>query len=105
MTILIQNGHVIDPLTGRDEVCDVLVRDGKIQKIGTALSEEAEQVLDASGCYVMPGLIDLHVHFRDPGLEYKETLETGAIVYSLQYGILGQTANAETLWQTIKEGT
>ena len=76
--ILIQNGHVIDPLTGRDEVCDVLVRDGKIQKIGTALSEEAEQVLDASGCYVMPGLIDLHVHFRDPGLEYKETLETGA---------------------------
>ena len=78
MTILIQNGHVIDPLTGRDEVCDVLVRDGKIQKIGTALSEEAEQVLDASGCYVMPGLIDLHVHFRDPGLEYKETLETGA---------------------------
>ena len=42
MTILIQNGHVIDPLTGRDEVCDVLVRDGKIQKIGTALSEEAE---------------------------------------------------------------
>ena len=77
MTILIQNGHVIDPLTGRDEVCDVLVRDGKIQKIGTALSEEAEQVLDASGCYVMPGLIDLHVHFRDPGLTYKETLETG----------------------------
>ena len=55
MTILIQNGHVIDPLTGRDEVCDVLVRDGKIQKIGTALSGEAEQVLDASGCYVMPG--------------------------------------------------
>lgn len=77
MTILIQNGHVVDPLTKRDEVCDVLVKDGKIQEVAPALQAEADQVLDASGCYVMPGFIDLHVHFRDPGLEYKETLETG----------------------------
>lgn len=77
MTILIQNGHVVDPLTKRDEVCDVLVADGKIRKVGVSLQDEADRILDASGCYVMPGFIDLHVHFRDPGLAYKETLETG----------------------------
>lgn len=77
MTILIQNGHVVDPLTKRDEVCDVLVADGKIRKVGVSLQDEADRILDASGCYVMPGFIDLHVHFRDPGLTYKETLETG----------------------------
>ena len=77
MTILIQNGHVVDPLTKRDEVCDVLVADGKIRKVGVSLQNEADRILDASGCYVMPGFIDLHVHFRDPGLTYKETLETG----------------------------
>lgn len=77
MTILIQNGHVVDPLTKRDEVCDVLVADGKIRKVGVSIQDEADRILDASGCYVMPGFIDLHVHFRDPGLTYKETLETG----------------------------
>ena len=73
MTILIQNGHVVDPLTKRDEVCDVLVADGKIRKVGVSLQDEADRILDASGCYVMPGFIDLHVHFRDPGLTYMET--------------------------------
>ena len=77
MTILIQNGHVVDPLTKRDEVCDVLVKDGKIQKVAPSIPDTADRILDAEGCYVMPGFIDLHVHFRDPGLEYKETLETG----------------------------
>ena len=64
MTILIQNGHVVDPLTKRDEVCDVLVADGKIRKVGVSLQDEADRILDATGCYVMPGFIDLHVHFR-----------------------------------------
>lgn len=77
MTIIIQNGHVVDPLTKRDEVCDVLVKDGKIQKVAPSIPDTADRILDAEGCYVMPGFIDLHVHFRDPGLEYKETLETG----------------------------
>ena len=77
MKILIQNGHVVDPLTGVDEVCDVLVRDTDIEKVEKNLQAEADRVIDASGCYVMPGFIDLHVHLRDPGLEYKETLETG----------------------------
>ena len=78
MKILIQNGHVVDPLTGVDEVCDVLVRDTDIEKVEKNLQAEADRVIDASGCYVMPGLIDLHVHFRDPGLTYKEDIETGS---------------------------
>lgn len=77
MKILIQNGHVLDPLTGRDEICDVLTDGSRIQAVGRELKAEADQILDASGCYVMPGLIDLHVHLRDPGLTQKETLETG----------------------------
>lgn len=77
MSILIQNGRVLDPLTKRDEVCDVWIENGKIRQVGTISGETPEQVIDAAGCYVMPGFIDLHVHLRDPGLEYKETLQTG----------------------------
>ena len=84
MKTWIQNGHVLDPLTGTDQIYDVLVDGKDIKKLGTREEiakilkrEENVQVLDASGCYVMPGFIDLHVHFRDPGLEYKETLKTG----------------------------
>ena len=77
MTLLIQNGHVVDPLTKRDGQYDVLVEDDRIRKVAEHIDAEADRVIDADGCYVMPGLIDLHVHLRDPGLEYKETLATG----------------------------
>ena len=77
MTILIQNGHVIDPLTRTDGCYAVLIENDRIQKVEEKIEEEADRIIDAKGCYVMPGFIDLHVHFRDPGLEYKETLETG----------------------------
>ena len=77
MGILIKNGHVVDPLTGRDGCFDVLIEGGRIRKVAESLADEAEKVIDAAGCYVLPGFIDLHVHLRDPGLEYKETLETG----------------------------
>ncbi len=77
MAILIRNGHVVDPATGRNGCHDVLIEGDRIEKIDKQLDVEAERVIDAKGCYVMPGLIDLHVHLRDPGLEYKETLETG----------------------------
>ena len=77
MSILIKNGHVADPLTGRNGIYDVLVADGRIEKVEKEIRADAEKVIDAGGCYVMPGFIDLHVHLRDPGLEYKETLETG----------------------------
>ena len=77
MSVLIKNGHVLNPATGVDEVLDVLVTDGVVSKLEKDITVEAEQVLDATGCYVMPGFIDLHVHLRDPGLLHKETVETG----------------------------
>ena len=77
MRVLIKNGHVLDPATGVDGICDVLTEDQRIIGVKEHIEEQADRVIDATGCYVMPGFIDLHVHLRDPGLEYKETLETG----------------------------
>ena len=77
MKTLIQNGYVLDPESKREGKLDVLIEDDKIIKVAEQITDCADKVLDASGCYVMPGFIDLHVHLRDPGLEYKETLETG----------------------------
>lgn len=77
MKILIKNGHVVDPLYKRDEVLDVLIEDKKIIKVETDISETADKIIDASGLYVMPGFIDLHVHLRDPGFTYKEDLISG----------------------------
>ena len=77
MKTLIQNGYVLDPESKREGEFDVLIEDNKIIKVAEQITDHADKVLDASGCYVMPGFIDLHVHLRDPGLEYKETLETG----------------------------
>ena len=77
MKTLIQNGYVLDPESKREGMYDVLIEDNKIIKVAEQITEHADKLLDASGCYVMPGFIDLHVHLRDPGLEYKETLETG----------------------------
>lgn len=77
MTILIKQGRVINPAENRDEITDILVEDGVISKIDTNIETAADEVIDANGCFVMPGLIDLHVHLRDPGLTYKEDIETG----------------------------
>ncbi len=77
MKTLIQNGYVLDPESKREGKLDVLIEDDKIVKVAELITDDADKVLDASDCYVMPGFIDLHVHLRDPGLEYKETLETG----------------------------
>ena len=77
MKILIQNGYVLDPESKREGVCDVLIEDDKIVKVAEKIADAVDRTIDANGCYVMPGFIDLHVHLRDPGLEYKETLETG----------------------------
>jgi dihydroorotase len=78
MNILIKNGRVIDPAQGLDEVMDVLIKDGKIAKVGKNLKGEGE-VVDATGLLVTPGLIDLHVHLRDPGQEYKEDIVSGTL--------------------------
>jgi len=78
MKILIKNGRVLDPATKKDGIYDVLVEDGIIKEIEKDLIVEAVDIIDATGCFVMPGLIDLHVHFREPGFEYKETIRTGS---------------------------
>lgn len=77
MTILIKNGHVINPATQMDETADVLVENGTVKEIAKGIKAKADREIDAKGCYVMPGFIDLHVHLRDPGFEKKETIETG----------------------------
>ena len=79
MGILIKNGRIIDPLSNRDEIADLYVEDGKVSQVGKNIEKEAERVIDATGLLVMPGFIDLHVHLREPGLEHKETIETGAM--------------------------
>ena len=98
MQILIRNGRMLDPESGTDRITDILIEDGKVIKIGDHLdfpaprrrevsmavggsgdisSDESMQI-DASGCWVMPGLVDLHVHLRDPGFTYKEDIGTGS---------------------------
>ncbi len=86
MNLLIKNGHLLDPATNRDEVSDLYVINGKVAGIGS-LSEESKKnfetgewkEIDATGKYVMPGFVDLHVHLREPGFEYKETIQTGTM--------------------------
>ena len=65
MILLIKNGHVINPATETDEVADILAEDGKVVKMEKNIKAKADRVIDAKGCYVMPGFIDLHVHLRD----------------------------------------
>ena len=77
--LLIKNGRVMDPMSGLDQVCDVLVEGKKIVKIGQNLKATDAQVLDASGLVVAPGLVDIHVHFREPGQTHKEDIHTGAL--------------------------
>ena len=75
--LLIKNGHIIDPANNFDEVGDVLIFDGKIVQVGGRITTEAYDVIDASNLTVVPGLIDMHVHLREPGFEHKETIATG----------------------------
>jgi len=74
----IANGTVVDPVAGTATRCDVLVKDGRIAAVDAPELIEAEApVYDARGCWVTPGLVDMHVHLREPGHEYKETVATG----------------------------
>lgn len=79
MAYLLKGAHVVDPQVGLDDVRDVLIDGDKIAAVGEGLdAPEGAEVIDAAGKYLVPGLVDMHVHFRDPGFEYKETIETGA---------------------------
>ena len=78
MKILIKGGRVIDPANNIDEVTDVFIEDGVISEIGVNSDLEGInniQIIDASGKIVAPGLVDMHVHLREPGQEYKEDIE------------------------------
>ena len=77
-TILIRGGRVLDPASGRDEVCDLLIENGVITGLGSGLDHiEGCIEVDANDCLVTPGLVDPHVHLREPGGEHKETIATG----------------------------
>ncbi len=78
MSLLVKQGRVVDPASGIDSVQDVLVVDGRIGKVGPGLrAPQGTQVIDAAGKVVCPGFIDIHVHLREPGFEYKETVASG----------------------------
>ena len=79
--VLVRGGRLVDPLQGVDDTLDLLVQDGLVQQLGSDLGaangSAAPEVIDARGKLVLPGLIDIHVHLRQPGFEYKETIESG----------------------------
>lgn len=77
MTTLIKNGRIIDPSTNTDEIMDIFVDGNIIKDIGNLLLKDADTIIDAGNCWVVPGLIDVHVHLREPGYEYKESIATG----------------------------
>ena len=77
--LLIKNGRVVDPKSGLDTQADVLVDGKKVVKIAENIDAGDAQVIDATGLVVAPGLVDIHVHFREPGQTHKEDIHTGAL--------------------------
>ena len=77
--MLIKNGYLINPATNTEEITDIRVENGIIKEMGTLTAADVEEVLDIKGLTIAPGLIDTHIHFRDPGFLYKEDLHTGAL--------------------------
>lgn len=77
MQLLIKQGRVIDSVSGIDGVLDILIENGKIVEIGSNIQHSEAEIIDAAGLVVSAGLVDIHVHLREPGFEYKETIETG----------------------------
>lgn len=78
MKILLKNGTLIDYKTNIFEKYDILIQEDKISKIEKNITEEVNKTIDCTNLYIMPGMIDIHCHLREPGFEYKETIETGA---------------------------
>ena len=78
MRLLIKGGRILDPSRGVDELADLLIEDGRIASAGRELAAEGAEIFDAAKLVVSPGFIDLHVHLREPGEEYKETIASGA---------------------------
>ena len=117
--LLIQNGYVMDPKSGREGVMDILVKDKRIEKMGTGLAKDLSeqelaecQIIDAEGKIVAPGLVDVHVHFREPGFTHKEDIETGSKAAAkggfttvvLMANVKPQVDNVETLQYILERG-
>jgi dihydroorotase len=77
MRLLIKNGRVLDPTLGLDLIADVYIVDGKIEGVEKNISASVDRIIDAQGLWVLPGLVDIHVHLREPGEEWKEDIESG----------------------------
>ena len=78
--MLVRGGRLVDPAARIDALLDVRVADGLVREIGEHLAPlEGEEVVDATGCFVAPGFVDIHVHLRDPGFPQKETFQTGSL--------------------------
>ena len=93
--ILIKNGRVVDPVNDTDKEQDVLLKDSKIFKVAKNIKEKADQVIDARGKIVMPGIVDMHVHLREPGREDKETV-LSATKAGLKGGVVSMLAMPNT---------
>lgn len=78
MKTLLKNGTVLDYASNTNDVMDILINGSKIEKIGKDLEVQADRVIDCTNLSIMPGMIDMHCHLREPGFEYKETIETGS---------------------------
>ncbi len=79
MRTLIKNGMVIDTASNYEAVCDIYIEGGIIKDVGKKLDYECNELIDCKGLYVIPGMVDMHCHLREPGFEYKETIETGVL--------------------------
>ncbi|MBM6755813.1 dihydroorotase [Collinsella tanakaei] len=77
MALLLKNAHIVDPAAGLDGVADVLVEGERIARVGENLDAADAEVIDLAGKYLVPGLVDMHVHLREPGYEHKEDIESG----------------------------
>ena len=100
INVLIRGGNLIDPAAGIDGIYDVLVQDGVVKEVARRIYCTDANTIDATGKYVMPGFIDLHVHLREPGLEYKETIATGSMAAAA-----GADQSEPTCWSTPQRRT
>ncbi len=78
MKVLLKNGTVIDYVSGINEKMDILIENDKILKLEKQINENADKTIECTGLSIMPGMIDMHCHLREPGYEYKETIQTGS---------------------------
>ena len=79
MKALLKNGRVVSPTKKIDELLDIYIEDGIIKEVGKNIKKDDVELFDLTGKTIVPGFIDMHVHLREPGFEYKETIETGSM--------------------------